>query len=346
LQGLFLEYKDPLFGMIIFVAIIFTVTLLTYLWNLYTLRFKSNHIEAFVESFQSTSRPQTIDNLLAAKELPLDALLLLAQTYYKSSHYEITIEICIDILKRPKNNLQKEVLLLLAKSYYKAGFYKRSETALIELLRFNTQEPQALNYLCVIYERLHRFNDATDALGALNEMGEDVEISINYIKTIQILKSTQTEKKLENAKLLELASTNKKLIRPIFMHLFRTQTSFAWKAFDFSNYEMIVDILWNLPKESLDFDIIAQHDTLQALWYAKGHHPQSAQSDIFEINVLNTLLAHGHSDASLAFSYQCDNCKESTPLMSHRCPNCLSLLSLETQISVVEASKELSYYSF
>ena len=228
MQGLFLEYKDPLFGMIIFVAIIFTVTLLTYLWNLYTLRFKSHHIEAFVESFQGTSRPKTIDNLLATKELPIDALFLLAETYFKNSNYEITIEICIDILKRPQHVLQKEVLLLLSKSYYKAGFYKRSETALVELLRFNTQEPQALNYLCVIYERLQRFNDAIDALGALNEMGVNVQLSINYIKTMQVLKASHFENESKNQQLLKLSRDDSKLIRPIFMYLFRNQADFAW----------------------------------------------------------------------------------------------------------------------
>ena len=110
MQGLFLEYKDPLFGIIIFVAIIFIVALLTYLWNLYTLRYRNENIDAFVKSFKSTEKPQTIENLLNVKDLPIDALFLLAQTYFKSSKYEVSIEVCIDILKRPKSNLQKEVL--------------------------------------------------------------------------------------------------------------------------------------------------------------------------------------------------------------------------------------------
>lgn len=343
LQGLFLEYKDPLFGIIIFVSIIFVVTLLTYLWNLYTLRFKHNHIEAYVKSFQGSTRPQTVDVLLSFKELPAEALQLLAHNYYLSSEYDTCIEICIDILKRPKHNIEKEILLLLSQAYYKAGFYKRSETALVELLRFNTREPKALNYLTVIYERLHRFSDAIDTLEALREMGEEVSLSLDYIRSLQLIKMalpTQCEE------LLALVTHNKGLTRPVFMYLFRNHSKFAWQNFDFNDYEEILDILWNLPQANLDFDIITQHKNLQALWYAKGQYETGANSDLFEINVLNTLLSQGHTNATLAFSYQCSNCMESTPLMSHRCPSCLELLSLQTQISVVQAPKDLSYYSF
>ena len=346
MQGLFLEYKDPLFGIIIFVSIIFVVTLLTYLWNLFSLRFRNEHIDSFVKSFRSTDKPKTLDALLNAKDIPLDALFLLARNYFQASQYEVSIEICIDILKRPKSNLQKEVLLLLAQAYYKAGFYKRSETALIELLRFNTREPRALEYLIVIYERLQRFSDAIDALNALKEMGEDVQTAINYIQVTQIIRNKELSAQESANQLLSTFEKVPAMIRPVFMHLFRTQPALAWKHLPLAQYENIIDILWNLPEASLDFDIIAEHENFKALWYAKGHYKDAAQSDIFEINVLNTLLENHNDSATLEFSYQCSHCKESTPLMSHRCPHCLSLLSLSVQINVVEASSGEHYYSF
>lgn len=346
MQGLFLEYKDPLFGIIIFVAIIFIVALLTYLWNLYTLRYHNENIDAFVKSFKSTEKPQNIENLLNARDIPIDALLLLAQTYFKSSQYEICIEVCIGILKRPKSNFQKEVLLLLAQAYYKAGFYKRAETALIELLRFNTREPKALEYLVIIYERLQRFRDAIDALNALKEMDYDVTIPISYIRTLQIIRNDKHSEDEKTDQLIEAFTKEPKMLRPVFMHLFRTQPKLAWKHFIIESYTEIIDILWNLPEASLDFDIIAKHKDLQALWYAKGYYETSTKSDIFEINVLNTLLESDKDIASLEFSYQCSQCKETTPLMNHRCPNCLALLTLSVQISVVQSHAKEHYYSF
>lgn len=346
MQGLFLEYKDPLFGIIIFVSLIFIITLVTFVWNLYAMRHNNEHIQSFVNNFTTTEKPQTIETLLHAQELPLDALLLLAQTYFKTSQYEICIEICIEILKRSKSTLQDQVLLLLAKSYYKAGFYKRSETALIELLRYNTQEPEALEYLIVIYERLQRFADAIDALNALKEMNQDVDQSISYIRVIEIIRDTTHSPEKISQELIAAYKKDKSMLRPVFMQLFRTQPKEAWKHFNPEHYEGIIDILWNLPESCLNFDIIAQHKNLQALYYAKGFAEETATSDLFEINVLNTLLDNGKDIASLAFSYQCKKCKETTPLMSHRCPHCLGLLTLDVQTNVVENQKQEHYYSF
>lgn len=346
MQGLFLEYKDPLFGIIIFVAIIFIVALITYLWNIYTLRYRNETIDAFAQSFKSTEKPQTIENLLSVKDLPIDSLLLLAQTYFKASKYEICIEVCIDILKRPKSNLQKEVLLLLAQAYYKAGFYKRSETALIELLRFNTREPKALEYLVIIYERLQRFPDAIDALHALKEMDYNVNIPVSYIQTLQIVRHDKLSEEEKSEELIEAYKKEPMLLRPVFMYLFRTQPKLAWRHFRMNSYREIIDILWNLPEASLDFDIIAKHKELQALWFAKGYYKESGKSDIFEINVLNTLLTSEKDIASLEFSYQCSQCKETTPLMNHRCPHCLALLTLSVHIGVVQSHTQERYYSF
>ncbi len=347
MQGLFLEYKDPLFGIIIFVSLIFIVTLATFLWNLYTQRYSNEHIKSFVNNFKTTEKPQTVEILLEHKELPIDALFLLAQTYFKSSQYEICIEICIDMLKRPKSTIQSQILFLLAQSYYKAGFYKRSEAAIIELLRYNTQEPEALAYLIVIYERLHRFKDAIDALYALKEMGRDcVDQAIAYIRVIQIIRNNKLSHEEQAEQLLEAYAKEVGMLRPVFMHLFRSQSKVAWQHFDITQYEKIIDILWNLPENSLDYDIIMQHKGLQALYFAKGYLDEPAQSTIFEINVLNSLSKEHQETASLEFSYQCSECKEVTPLMSHRCPNCLSLLTLEVQISIVQKHQKMSYYSF
>ncbi len=345
MQGLFLEYKDPLFGIIVFVSVIFVVALLTYLWNLYVYRYSNRHIIEFINSFNSSSKPKAVEALLNSKEIPNDALELLARNYYKSGQYEVTIEIAIDMLKK-RNVSRRDTLLLLAKSYYKAGFYKRSESTLVELLRYSTQEPRALEYLIIIYERLQRFSDALDALEALKEMGHDTKNAASFIKVTRTIREVGVSALKQGETLLKLYRENPRMLRPVFMHLFRTQPQLAWQHLPVEHYQEIIDILWNLPESSLDLDIITQNHSLQALFYAKGVCDTSAQSDIFEVNVLNTLKQNNESIATLQFEYQCQECREITPLMNHRCPHCMSLLTLEVQTGIVERKHLESYYSF
>lgn len=336
MQGLFLEYKDPLFGLIIFVSIIFLVAFVTYLWNIYSTRYNNRHLIDFANSFNTTEKEQSLEALLNAKTLPPNALELLAQTYYKTGHYEETIEIALELLKYKINPLtRKDHLYLLAKAYYKGGFYKRAERTLVELLRYHTDEAPALNYLIVIYERLQRFEDALDALLPLKEMGHDTTMTQYYLQVMQTIRNTTFTQEEKASHLLELFNQNHRMLRPVFMYLFRQMPQTAWQYLPLERAEEVMDILWNLEKKEVNFDIIASHSFLQALYFAKGYNNQSAEVELFDLNLLNH-LTDSTIPATLAFDYICSACKELTPLMNHRCPHCMQLLTLQPKSRITK----------
>ncbi len=346
MQGLFLEYKDPLFGLIVFVSIIFIVTFLSYLWSLYSTRYNSRHLIDFANSFNAASKEQSLEALLQAKNLPPNALDLLSQTYYKAGYYEQSIEITLELLKKKINPLsRKKHLYMLAKSYYKAGFYKRAERTFVELLRYHTAEEEALNYLIVIYERLQRFDDALDALLPLKEMGFEIELTKHYLLVMQTIRNQSFTHEERASHLVELFKSSPRMLRPVFMYLFRQAPDFAWKHLPLERAFEIIDILWNLEEKSLNLDIIAQQSFLQALYYAKGYLDKPAKSEHFELDILNHIDAK-EVQATLEFEYMCSACKELTPLMNHRCPHCMQLLTLQPHTHITKRRSHEAYYSF
>ncbi len=347
MQGLFLEYNDPLFGLIVFFSIIFIITLSTYLWHLYASSSANRHIINFVNQFNSSDKPQTLQQLLEHGAVPSDALELLASNYFKAGQYEGAIEISIDLLKR-KNSIKqrKPYLFLLARSYFKAGFYKRAESTFIELLRCSIHEPEALRYLIVLYERLHRFDDALDILESLDEMGIDGHKERAYLKMMRLLFDPKMNSTQKLQGIFELYTTHKELVRPVYIHMFRMDKDFAWEHLPYDELPKIVDILWNLPSDDLNFDIISKNTFLTALYYAQGTFQTQAQSDIFELDILTSLRKENHQFATLQIEYLCLECKEITPLINNRCPHCMALLTLEPQLSITQRRDHESYYSF
>ncbi|MDH5465258.1 MAG: hypothetical protein OEW60_06475 [Thiovulaceae bacterium] len=347
MQGLFLEYNDPLFGLIVFFSIIFIITLITYIWNLYSSNHANRHIINFVNQFNRTDKPQNLQILLENKEVPSDALELLADNYFKAAQYEEAILISIDLLKR-KNSIKqrKPYLFLLAQSYFKAGFYKRSESTFVELLRCSINEPKALRYLIVLYERLHRFDEALDILESLDEMGEAIAKEAAYINAMRILFDSKITPQDKPKKLLAHYKDHPELIRPVYINLFRMDKAFAWENLPLDALPLIVDILWNQSKEDLNFDIISKTPFLRALYFAHGSFDTIDHSGFFEIDILASLQANNKDFATLQIEYLCLECKEITPLMNNRCPHCMALLTLEPQLSVTQKVDHESYYSF
>lgn len=347
MQGLFLEYKDPLFGLIVFVSLVFFIALLTYLANIYTTRYSNRHIVRFINSFNSTGSSDDLMTLITTAALPLGALELLARNYYNAGSFEETVEICLELLKRTKTAQAREAhLLLLAKSYYKAGFYKRAESSFVELLRHNPAQKEALNYLIIIYERLLRFKDAFDALLPLQEMGQDVALPLKYLASIEIVKAPKIALEEKASKLLSLYAQEPRLLRVVFMFLFRNVPAIAWEHLPYHRTLEVMDLLWNLPKEAVNLDTIAAYDFLKALYYAKGFYENFASCEVFELNLLNKLSPQEVRNTSLDFEYVCSTCKEITPLMNHRCPHCLGLLTLVPSWNIVKPSRHEAYYSF
>ena len=66
-------------------------------------------------------------------------------------------------------------------------------------------------------------------------------------------------------------------------------------------------------------------------------------SGIFALDILATARQHGFDEGELHFSYLCKKCKQSFPMSFKRCPNCMSIHSLEIEENIGKTSPKTDY---
>lgn len=341
MEGLFIEYKDPLFGIIIFFALIFIIAFFSYWWGRFKTKEDEKSFDKFIKGFHSLPTEKELDDILKSSSISHKSLYLLANTYIQNGDYEKGIEIYTSILeKRLSVEEKKEAMFLLGQTYLKAGFLKRSKELFLEILSRHPRTPSALRFLLVIYEKMRSFDKAKEILEPLDEMDLDIAKDAMYLSII----SMQHNQKLPSAQkvhnIIEWYEQNHQLGYMIFEYLFKQVPSLAWKHLDQSLCLRIADILWNLEYDQLDLDIISSNAFLRELYSAKGIISSANQSDIFELDILINLQNKGYKGADLQFEYLCGSCKQVFPFSFHRCPNCLAIDTLRSEMLLTKASFE------
>jgi len=338
----FIEYRDPLFGVIVFFMMLFIITFSSYWYKKIKQKDDKNLLNKFLKKFESNStnfKSAIKSNVLASK-----SWVLVADAYNSRGEFEKAIEIYKLLLEnQPSVSLKRELLFLLAKTYFRAGFLERSRTIFLEILKQYPRSPEVLKYLLLTYEKLHKYSDALDVIEPMQVQGVDVSLDKDYLEATMIIKCQDSEKSEKVDKLLEIYSNSLHLKRVIFEYVFKNDAKKAWSSLDLSDLDSMVDILWNLDKESCNFDIISKSSFLSELYSAKGYVKTSKNSDILEFNILIHL--DGKVETTLGFEYLCKRCKATSPLAFHRCMHCYSIDSLKVEYYLKSNSYE-SMYSF
>lgn len=341
MEGLFIEYNDPLFGIIIFFALIFVITFFSYWWGRFKTKEDEKSLDKFIKSFHSLPTEKELDNLLQAPALSHKSLHLLAMTYIQHGDYEKSIEIYSALLEKKLSvDARKETMFLLGQTYFKAGFLERAKKLFLEILSRYPRTPPALQFLLIIYEKMRDFDKAKEVLEPLDEMDLEIAKDAMYLKLIsmQFDPSLHSEEKIE--KIIQWYGQNRQLGYMIFEYLFKQAPQLAWKSLDQSLCPRIADILWNLETHHLDLDIISSNAFLRELYSAKGIIDTAQQSTIFELDVLISLQANNYQGADLQFEYLCGSCKQVFPFSFHRCPNCLGIDTLKSEMLLTKAAFE------
>jgi tetratricopeptide (TPR) repeat protein len=290
-------YRDPLFGLLIFFAIVFIISFFSYWWSVYKSDKKENSIESFLKKFEANKDK----NLTATLKDSKDAALFLADIYAKKGEYEKALAILLEI-NRGKRSL--DVLKRVAKIYLKAGFLKKSRLIYEEILAITPRDIEALESLIIIYEKLNDFKEALEIANSLEEL-KDVTKLKEYLLTKEAIE------KRDIKRLLTLPKS-----RLTIEALFALEPQKGWEAYDDGIFLDIVDILWNLPKNQIKTDT----KLLRELYSAKGYIQEANESEIFELD----LLLH-YKKALLEFEYVCKDCKKIFPFYFSRCPSCQSI---------------------
>ena len=330
----FLEFRDPLFSIIVFFAIIFIITFLSYWWGRYRRREDYRDLDRFLKQFRTPPSGDEIKGLVSKGGLSQKSWLLLAHSYSKTGDYEKSIEIYNEILKFSDLQKQKETMFLLGKTYLKAGFLERSKQIFLEILKKHPRTPQALENLLLVYEYMKDYKSALEVLEPLEELDKDITSDSVYLKVLSLLDDSTISTEEKAKKLIDIYNKSHQLTYMIFEYLFRVDSKLAWENFDSSKSEKMVDLLWHVPKKELDLDIIQQNSYLRELYSARGDVELASKSSVFEFDVLINL--NNKANATLNFEYICENCKQVYPFTFYRCSSCHSIDSVAVEFSLTK----------
>lgn len=333
MENFFIDYRDPIFGLIIFATIAFVIAFFSFAWGILGKKNEQQKIKNFINKFTTNAEFETNYKQIL-NNADINSSIFFAKMFAKSGDFDKAINIYLILLeKMSQSPLKIEILTELGKVYFKTGLLQRAENILLQTLQFRTRNPDALMYLMYIYENFKEFDKANDVLDALFAQGIDVGALRLNIKLNQILSSNVSAKE----KILRLLNID--LIyarRNVTQIALKNGINFAEISF-YPKIDEIVDILWH-NDEILSID----DKEYNALYYAKGVKNEFENSKIFEINALCQLRKNGVLNADLKFSYICKNCKNSLPFFMMRCPICNDLSEKNIFINIVRKDSENS----
>ncbi|MDD3770316.1 tetratricopeptide repeat protein [Sulfuricurvum sp. IAE1] len=331
----FIEFRDPLFGVIVFFFLLFVLSFLSYWWGRHKTAKGHRDLESFLGKFESLEDENRLRDQVQTNSLPNESWLMLAHSYEMQGNFEKSVEIYHALLsKNRETTFQKEVLLLLGKNYFKAGFLERSRQTFLQILQNHPRSPQALHYLILIYEQLRQYDKALEVMESLQEIASDSLDEKLYLECRLLLGDHTVGTDEKGERLIELYERHRKLGYLVFEWLFANRPALAWSRFDQSLAPRLSDVLWRLRDDNLDLDIIASNTYLRELFSAKGSVSLAEGSGVFELDVLIALRKCGMGKAALQFEYACGECKQISFLPFHRCPHCHAIDTVEVMMNL------------
>ncbi|MDD2829532.1 MAG: hypothetical protein PHW18_08170 [Sulfuricurvum sp.] len=333
----FIEFRDPLFSVLLFFLLLFLLSFISYWWGRRKSVTEGKDLESFLGQFSEGESTASFTSEVHHNTTTNETWLLLAQGFEHQGNYEKSIEIYLALLSKKSDKIvEKEVLLKLGRGYFKAGFLERSRQSFLQILQNHPRTPAALHHLILIYEQLQQWDKALEVMESLNELQGEIGCEQLYLEARQILSNPKASVDEKTTFLINLYTQHAKLGYLVFEYLFTYAPKLAWSHFDPSLSPRLADILWRLSPENLDLDIISRNSFLRELFSAKGVCDFSTSSNIFELDTLISLHKCGHSKATLQFEYVCNSCHHLSFFPFHRCGNCGAIDSIESTMSLTK----------
>lgn len=186
----FVEYRDPMFGLLVLVALVLVVALLHYAWRTLSSKSQKKGLEGFIKKFDIADEHK---DLLRASSLSLENLHFLAGIFTKSGEFEKAIQIYLIALEKIKDKGEQEAIFYdLAEVYFRAGFLQRSVEVLLNALNLRPRNEKALKLLKIVYLRLKRYGEVLQSLDALFELGCEVSKEREFINVIALKNGAQS----------------------------------------------------------------------------------------------------------------------------------------------------------
>ncbi|MCK5295151.1 MAG: tetratricopeptide repeat protein [Arcobacteraceae bacterium] len=334
MNGLVIEYRDPLFGIFTIFTLIFIVSFLTYAYNIYIEKKSRKEYRKLLKKFElGDLKEDDYIHLYTTYNLPFDSIILLASSFLHKGDYNKAISVYLALLEHVKDPTKKEELLeLLGNTYFKGGFLQRSKDIYLKILKFSPHNIIALKYLLLIYEKLKDYSKTQDVIESLKELDVDIQKEEIFITTLKIIDDSLLSFEEKSIKLLEIFSANKIIERLVMEFLLKYNKKLFWKNINKFSLSKVMDLLWYLDFNDIDFNAVNNNIFLKELYSAKKHINSSTSSDIFEFNVLiSTNNSTSKVDIDLNFDFICTQCKKLHPIYDNRCPHCNSILTFKVK---------------
>lgn len=337
------EYRDPLFGIIFIFSLIFIISFLTYTFGAYKEKLARREYRKLLKRFElGKLKEDDYVHLYKTYNLPFDSILLLASTFLHKGDYTKAITVYLALLEHVKDRVKKEELLeLLGSTYFKGGFLQKSREIFLKILKFSPRNKEALKYLLLINEKLKDYEKAIDVINSLEELKVDTIRDRVYIETLIILNDPILSFEKKTEKLYSFFKMNKVIERVFLEFLLQYNKEFFWKNIDNFDVSKILDRLWYLDFNDIDFDKVEQTPILKEFYNAKGFLNNLKESEDFNFEML--ILANRNETkikADLNFEYLCTSCKKSHPIYNNRCPHCHSILTFKVRYSLIKGFNE------
>jgi tetratricopeptide repeat domain protein len=361
LEGFYLDEKDPIFGIIIFIGILLLISVLSYIWGIFAKKDEQNKIENFIKKFNEFGglEEKYIEILDSIDDIEIYGVL--AEIFTKNGDFSKAINVYLIALKNVKSRKQKEqILTRLGMTYFKAGFLARADETLLRALELSPRNEKALAILSVIYEQLRAFKKELEVLDALRELGSDVKDAQIYAKIKMIWLDNSLNKSEKIAQILPFCTIfqpAKRIVLEIYLNDYLDE-NLDELLLNLPDIRDFIDLLWyhadffaKLNLEQINKQILEQIRAVLSAKFAENsdeevqisnQQSQIFKSDFFEINALNSMKNSGFNSADLSFKYVCKHCKNVFPSYFYRCPVCYELKSCLISPQIMEKEDEIS----
>lgn len=333
----FVDFRDPIFGIVVFISTVLVIAIFSYVWGVFKSKDEKNEIANFLKKFENGGLS---DNNKKMLENAVDnaTLHFLANTFAKSGYFEKAISMYLIALNKAKSRVEKEQIFTdLGQVYLKAGFMQKAKNVFLEALKISPRNKIALNFLTITCEKLKDYKTALDALDALMELGTDVKSAIAYVKSLMIL--SDKDKNLDTKiKEILIFKNDFALISRLAMEYFKSN---GGKLENFKHFPPICDVIDLIYYQNDAFNL--SDPSYKSIFFIKGLSQNDGYVSLgFEFDMLKILNKSGYNKASMTFNYVCKHCRNVFPMHFYRCPICNDLGSVKIVPHITEKSDENS----
>ncbi len=305
----FLEYRDPLFGIMAFLLIAFIVSVGVIIASKIKSDKQASGVKRFLQNFP-TKNEKDYAQLLEAHPDSFELLSNVAKTYFDGGDYEKSLKIYLALLEwvSPFSREKKaHILEAMGDIYTKSGFLQRSMEAYERSLSILPRNQSALRKVVLIYDKRSEFDKALEAIDALEELGADEVAQKGFLSGMSKLKKAASAN--ERVEILgELSVQNPFFAREYLRELLASDISKAVGFLEENESGDFIDILWSTELKELSA-AKSKSVILSAVLDAKGISAYDGKSGVFELDAVRAIKHHAEDlNADLSFEFVCQKC--------------------------------------